>query len=72
MRREAESRAEREVEVRREAESRTEREARARKEAEARAESETRAREVEMRKRKALEAQIAELKANSRTPRDLE
>ena len=41
-------------------------------EAESRADREAQARKAEMRKRKALEAQLAELKANARTPRDLE
>ena len=44
----------------------------AREQAESRAESEAQARKVEMRKRKALEAQVAELKANARIRRDLE
>ena len=58
--------------AREQAESRADSEAQARKEAESRAESEAQARKVEMRKRKALEAQVAELKARARTPRDLE
>ena len=41
-------------------------------EAESRADREAQGRKVEMRKRKALEAQVAELKANARTRRDLE
>ena len=78
-RQEAESRAENEAQARREAdqarqeaESRAENEAQARKQAQAHAENEARAREAEMRKRKALEAQLAELKANASSPRDLE
>ena len=71
-RREAEARAEREAQARREAEARAEREAQARREAEARAEREAQARKVEIGKRKALEAQVAELKANARSRRDLE
>ena len=62
---EAESRADREALARRESDQ-------AREQAESRAESEAQARKVEMRKRKALEAQVAELKANARAPRDLE
>ena len=71
-REQAESRADREARARREAESRADREAQARKEAESRAETEAQARKAEMQKRKALEAQVAELKARAKTPRDPE
>ena len=71
-REQAESRAEGEARARREAESRADREAQARKEAESRAETEAQARRAEMQKRKALEAEIAELKARAKTPRDPE
>ncbi len=76
-RREAESRADREAQARegadqarREAESRAESEAQARKEAESLAESEAQAREEELRKRKAVEARLAELEAKARGPRN--
>ena len=71
-RKEAESRADGEAQARKEAESRADSEARARKEAESRADSEAQARRAEMQKRKALEAEVAELKANARPPRDPE
>ena len=71
-REQAESRAEGEARARREAESRADREAQARKEAESRAETEAQARRAEMQKRKALEAEIAELKARAKNPRDPE
>ncbi len=76
-RKEAESRADREAQAReeadqarREAESRAECEAQARKEAESRAESEAQARQEELRKRKAVEARLAELEAKARGPRN--
>ena len=71
-REQAESRAESEALARKAAESRAATEAQARKAAESRAATEAQARRVEIRKRKALEAQVAELKASSKTPRDQE
>ena len=68
----AESRAATEAQARKAAESRAATEAQARKAAESRAATEAQARKEEMRKRKALEAQVAELKANSGSPRDQE
>ena len=76
-RKQAESRADHEAQAReeadqarREAESRAECEAQARKEAESRAESEAQARQEELRKRKAVEARLAELEAKARGPRN--
>ena len=67
---EAESRAERAAQVRWEAETRAGRTAQVRKEAEARARSAAEAREVAIRKMKAAEAQLAELEASVRGPRN--
>ena len=67
---EAESRVERTAQARREATSRAERAAQARKEAASRAESAAQAHEVALRKTKALEAQLAELRADARGPRN--
>ena len=67
---EAASRVERTAQARREATSRAERAAQARKEAASRAESAAQAHEVALRKTKALEAQLAELRADARGPRN--
>ena len=67
---EAESRAERAAQARWEAESRAGRTAQARREAESRARNAAQAREVAVRKRKAAEAQLAELEARARDPRN--
>ncbi len=69
-RKEAESRADREAQARKqEAQARKEAESRADREAQARREADQ-AHEVEIRKRKALEARIAELESGARSPRN--
>ncbi len=67
---EAASRVERTTQARREATSRAERAAQARKEAASRAESAAQAHEVALRKTKAVEAELAELQADARGPRN--